>query len=86
MCIIRPQSGTSYQKFYAPKITKNLRFYETLDINGLVKERRNSIANALELRLSCTNPWICKLAKYDTNMSQTAYHQVSNISRTIVGN
>ena len=28
------------------------------DIDGLVQERRNSIANALELRLSCTNPWI----------------------------
>ena len=25
-------------------------------IDGLVQERRNSIANALELRLSCTNP------------------------------
>ena len=25
-------------------------------INGLVQERRNSITNALELRLSCTNP------------------------------
>ena len=28
-------------------------------INGLVQERHNSIANALELRLSCTNPSIC---------------------------
>ena len=27
-------------------------------INGLVQERRNSIANALELHLSCTNPSI----------------------------
>ena len=27
-------------------------------IDGLVQERRNSIANALELRLSCTNPLI----------------------------
>ena len=27
--------------------------------DGLVQERRNSIANALELRLSCTNPSIC---------------------------
>ena len=27
--------------------------------DGLVRERRNSIANALELRLSCTNPSIC---------------------------
>ena len=26
--------------------------------DGLVQERRNSIANALELRLSCTNPSI----------------------------
>ena len=29
------------------------------DIDGLVPERRNSIANALELRLSCINPSIC---------------------------
>ena len=28
-------------------------------IDGLVQERRNSIANALELRFSCTNPSIC---------------------------
>ena len=28
-------------------------------IEGLVQERRNSIANALELHLSCTNPSIC---------------------------
>ena len=28
----------------------------------LVQERRNSIANTLELRLSCINPSICKLA------------------------
>ena len=27
-----------------------------LQFDGLVQERRNSIANALELRLSCTNP------------------------------
>ena len=25
-------------------------------IEGLAQERRNSIANAMELRLSCTNP------------------------------
>ena len=30
-----------------------LWFYE---VDGLVQERRNSISNALELRLSCTNP------------------------------
>ena len=32
-----------------------------LHINGLVQERRNSSANALEFRLSCTNPLICML-------------------------
>ena len=30
------------------------------NIDRLVQERRNSIANALELRLSCTNPSIYK--------------------------
>ena len=30
--------------------------YDKVHINGLVQERRNSIASALELRLSCTNP------------------------------
>ena len=29
-------------------------------IDGLVQERCNSIANTLELRLSCTNPLICQ--------------------------
>ena len=28
------------------------------NIDGLVQERRNSVANALELLLSCTNPSI----------------------------
>ena len=32
-------------------------------INGLVQERHNSIVNALELRLSCTDPSICKLVR-----------------------
>ena len=29
------------------------------DMDGLVQKRRNSIANALELRHSCTNTSIC---------------------------
>ena len=32
-----------------------------MPIDGLVQERCNSIANALELHLSCTNPWIWTL-------------------------
>ena len=31
------------------------------DIDGLLQERRNSIADALELRLSCTNLSICSM-------------------------
>ena len=36
-------------------------YHEVLDLqtDGLVQERRNSIANALELRLSCTYPSKC---------------------------
>ena len=30
-------------------------------IDGLVQERRNSIANAMELPLSCTNPSKCNI-------------------------
>ena len=38
--------------------------------DGLVQERRNSIANALELRLSCTNPSICDRAFYRILMDE----------------
>ena len=48
------------------KLQRNLNtnattfFHENVseNIDGLVQERRNSIASALELRLSCTNPSI----------------------------
>ena len=44
-----------------------------LNIDGLVQERRNSIANALELPLSCTtNPMIYELNSRTPVMS---YHQ-----------
>ena len=33
--------------------------YIVYNIDGLVQERHKSIANALELRVSCTNPSIC---------------------------
>ena len=32
---------------------------QCLHIDGLMQERCNSIANSLELCLSCTNQWIC---------------------------
>ena len=41
-----------------PTYSKNQKgqYFHQSQIDGLVQERRNSIANALELRLSCTNP------------------------------
>ena len=43
-------------------------------LHGLMQERRNSIANALELRLSCTNPSIESLSvKYDTVYKEKWY-------------
>ena len=36
-------------------------------IDGLVQERRNSSALALELRLSCTNPFIFAFCKINTS-------------------
>ena len=39
--------------------------YIYIYIHGLVQKRRNSIANALELRLSCTSPSICCICKVE---------------------
>ena len=44
------------QKYIWIPILFALHFPPFKQIDGLVHERRNSIANALELRLSCTNP------------------------------
>ena len=63
-------------------------------IDRLVQERRNSIANALELRLSCTNPSIWKdclyieidsVYKADISEAPTspAYDKRGEISHTI---
>ena len=41
-------------------IAKRVKNY----IDGLMQERRKSIANALKLCLSCTNPSTCKLSVY----------------------
>ena len=43
-----------YIEFWSHSMPSTRTWY----INGLVQERHNSIANALELRLSCTNPSI----------------------------
>ena len=37
-------------------------------IDGLVQERRNSIANAMELGLSCTNPSVWFLAVWQIDI------------------
>ena len=43
-------------EFELNHVSKKAIKHNKAQINGLVQERRNSIADALELRLSCTNP------------------------------
>ena len=50
-------------------------------IDGLVQERHNSIANALELRLSCTNPSIWYTVSSLLTFNLKAYH-VCGIRKT----
>ena len=51
-------------------------------IDGSVQEIRNSIANALELRLSCTNPSICPNGKPAATY-MTA--QLCTVTRFLIG-
>ena len=44
-----PKSGQAHEQ-------QNMRIFYEFHIDGLVQERRNSSAFAMELRLSCTNP------------------------------
>ena len=54
---LRAHWSTVILTFRLPRLHTNLQY--TLDyIDGLMQERRNSIANALELRRSCTKPSI----------------------------
>ena len=48
------RSSGSFQ-VYCQLISSCVRKY----FDGLLQERRNSIANALELRFSCINPQVC---------------------------
>ena len=69
-------------------------FSAIFHIDGLVQERRNSIANALELRLSCTNPSIscrhslpvsatwCKL--YVCDLCKICFHFISRSWNCII--
>ena len=66
-CITGPLWGESTGHHWIP-LTTNHWFRASMEsccqhIDGLMQERRNSIANALELSLSCTNPLTYKLAQ-----------------------
>ena len=53
-------------------------------IDGLVQERRNSSANALQLRLSCTNPVISAdqlLVKQLVQANTKALHELSFVEK-----
>ena len=48
-----------------------------LYMDGLMQERRNSIANALELRLSCTNPLIYCQSSTESKQSIIHLHDIT---------
>ena len=52
---------------------------------GLMQERRNSIANALELRLSCTNPWINHIHPQGTDYVTTTKQTIIKPGICFVG-
>ena len=61
------------------------------NLDGLLQERHNSIANALELRFSCTNPSIYTLVAYGpcqdtaTHLKmQCSYKQTQEVSDKLV--
>ena len=59
----------SVQSWYLQCVSTTVlvSYQNTALIDGLVLERRNSIANALEFRLSCTNPTKFNLSTRDYN-------------------
>ena len=61
--LFRPQMAATFYEdkgYWALLCCKCQEFYgASWYIDGLVQERRNSSALAMELRLSCTNPSIC---------------------------
>ena len=97
-----PTDFTHVPQDYIPGILSRLplaseTILRNVDIYGLMQGRRNPIANALELRLPCTNPSIwyinhmspLKTDTYNWNKSKqykTIYCQTSNISHNLVGN
>ena len=46
-----------------------------LHVDGLMQERRNSIAIALELHLSCTKPWMYYSLSTDQRLDDIKYWQ-----------
>ena len=60
-------------------IDSNIR--RNLHIDGLMQERRNSIANALELRLSCTNPSRCAKLAWCTTDATAAFARCATMYR-----
>ena len=59
---------------HATEMWANEEFIKENHIDGLVQERRNSIANALEIRLSCTNPSISSNANVSCQLTSTWFN------------
>ena len=70
--------NTSFLITSAERMQSNLKDIDYYQIDGLEQERRNSIANALELCLSCTNP-----SKYRTALTSAGYRSGVGVTKPI---
>ena len=55
-----------------------MTLFQDVYIYGLMQERLNSIANALELRLSCTNPSIYASLNVPKDLPTSVYLPLDN--------
>ena len=55
--------GEAMSRGISNHVSFNEIFWVQHQVDGLAQERRNSIANTLELRLSCTNPSMWRVAE-----------------------
>ena len=70
--------GMEYQQWSDKNSSTPVKMQQGLHIDGLVQERCNSSALAMELRLSCTNPSIYQLTEIDE------YNEITNIHQDLL--
>ena len=89
MTLLISHVSAGYEKFMT-KLIYNLFNFSIVHINELAQERCNSVADALELRLSCANPsiWTFYNKTYVICLwiALTRYSRIVNLQYRIIVN